>query len=401
MATTSWKSQKLNPNGSWNIEVEMNICASTQTDLTGRESYSTQTDSTGSGNKSTQTMFSSLPRSLDSNLSTPRKTPKARLFKTDASPLSSISTPTDRSSNLDEYYPITSSDESVKKFDMRQATISMMKERPRHYMGINKSCLFIIGLLQRKTKLSEVKIMMTLRKIRLNEEFQTLGDLFDVNRRTAGKYFRESVPLCAKYLKKFMKCIKPASIKRNLPLSFRRNYKDIGFILDCFEIQIEKSNSPKKQSKSWSTYKSCNTVKYLICVTPDGLISYVSLGYGGRSSDLVITTGCKLQKVLRANLSVMADRGFKGIETVLLQKGSKLFRPPSKTSQQMTKKDVRLTKQIASLRIHVERAISRVRDFNMCKPHVTLDNKLTKYIDHVVKIACGLSNIQQQLIKTN
>lgn len=66
----------------------------------------------------------------------------------------------------------------------------------------------------------------------------------------------------------------------------------------------------------------------------------------------------------------------------------------------MMKKDVRLTKQIPSLPIHVERAINRVRDFNMCKPHVTLDNKFTKYIDDIVKIACGLSNIQQQLIKT-
>lgn len=94
----------------------------------------------------------------------------------------------------------------------------------------------------------------------------------------------------------------------------------------------------------------------------------------------------------------MADRGFKGIETVLLQKGYKLFRPPA--SQPMMKKDVRLTKQIPSLPIHVERAINRVRDFNMCKPHVTLDNKFIKYIDDIVKIACGLSNIQQQLIKT-
>lgn len=103
-----------------------------------------------------------------------------------------------------------------------------------------------------------------------------------------------------------------------------------------------------------------------------------------------------------SEFSVMADRGFKGIETVLIQKGSKLFRPPSATKdQKMTKGEVKMTKQIASLRIHVERSINRIRDFKMCKPHVTLDTNLVKYIDEVVKIACGLSNIQQQLIKTN
>lgn len=91
-----------------------------------------------------------------------------------------------------------------------------------------------------KTKLSECKVMLTLRKIRLNEEFQTLGDLFDINRRTAGAYFNDSVELIAKYIHKFLKYMKPRSIKRNMPLGFRRNYNQIGFILDCFEIQIEK-----------------------------------------------------------------------------------------------------------------------------------------------------------------
>lgn len=253
----------------------------------------------------------------------------------------------------------------------------------------------------KRTKLSEIKVMLTLRKIRLNEEFQTLADLFEVDRRTAGSYFKVSVVLIAKCIKKFLKYVKPASIKRNLPLSFRRNFSRIGFILDCFEIQIERPSKPKKQSKSFSQYKGCNTIKYLVCVTPDGMICYISKGFGGRSSDLAITTASKLRKALRAKFSVMADRGFKGIESVLLQKGSKLYRPPSTSNGKMSKPDVKLTKQIASLRIHVERAINRIRDYKMCKPHVAVDNNLVKHIGDVVNIACGLSNIQQQLIKTN
>lgn len=254
----------------------------------------------------------------------------------------------------------------------------------------------------KKTNLSECKVMLTLRKIRLNEEFQTLGDFFDIDRRTAGVYFTRSKRLFAKYLYKFLKYMRPQSIKRNMPLGFRRNYNQIGFILDCFEIQIEKPTLiPTKQAQSYSSYKACNTVKYLACVTPDGLFCYVSRAYGGRTSDIAITTCSKFRKVLRKKFPVMADRGFKGIESFLIQNGTKLFRPPSVTSEKMTKAEVRLTKQIASLRIHVERAINRVRDFNMCKPHVTLDSNLVKCIDSVVKIACGLSNVQQQLIKTN
>jgi hypothetical protein len=57
------------------------------------------------------------------------------------SPLSSINTLTDKSSDLEEYLGTSSTDESVRRFNMGQATISIMKKRSRHYMGINKSSL--------------------------------------------------------------------------------------------------------------------------------------------------------------------------------------------------------------------------------------------------------------------
>lgn len=84
----------------------------------------------------------------------------------------------------------------------------------------------------------------------------------------------------------------------------------------------------------------------------------------------MITINCKIQKVLKVNMSAMSDRGFKGIETILLQKGSKLCRPPSATKDQMSKKDVLLTKQIASLRIHVERESLIVLDTLICVSHM-------------------------------
>lgn len=192
------------------------------------------------------------------------------------SSFSTVTTISERSSNLEEYFPSFSSDsEAVTKYPICQTTISIMKARPKHYMGVNKNCLHLIEVLMKKTLLSEEKIMLTLRKIRLNEEFLTLGDLFDIDRRTAGKYFKESVRPIANCLKKFLKYAKVKSIKRNLPISFRRNYKHVGFILDCFETQIERPSLPKKQAKSYSKYKCCNTLKNLLAVTPDAPICYV------------------------------------------------------------------------------------------------------------------------------
>ena len=40
---------------------------------------------------------------------------------------------------------------------------------------------------------------------------------------------------------------------------------------------------------TWSQYKHYNTIKYLISVTPQGVISFISNGWGGRTSDKYIT----------------------------------------------------------------------------------------------------------------
>lgn len=110
------------------------------------------------------------------------------------------------------------------------------------------------------------------------------------------------------------------SIKKNLPIPFRTTFSKVQSIIDCLEIEIRKPSSAKQQALIWSDYKKCNTVKYLISSTPDGLINFVSKGYGGRASDLVIFENCGFLDILPENSVVMADRGFKKIETFLHKK---------------------------------------------------------------------------------
>jgi hypothetical protein len=66
----------------------------------------------------------------------------------------------------------------------------------------------------------------------------------------------------------------------------------------------------------------------------------------------------------------MADRGFKHIEPLLLGIGCKLTRPPSTASGcKLSKEQVKETKKIASLQVHIERVIRRIREFSFLKPH--------------------------------
>lgn len=88
----------------------------------------------------------------------------------------------------------------------------------------------------------------------------------------------------------------------------------------------------------------------------------MSKGYGGRASDMEIVQNSGYLDKLPSGSYVLADRGFKQVETVLSQKKCTLLRPPSVSQKtKMSKEEARHTKVIASLRVHVERGIRRLK----------------------------------------
>lgn len=70
------------------------------------------------------------------------------------------------------------------------------------------------------------------------------------------------------------------------------------------------------KAATWSTYKHHNTVKYLISITPQGAVSFISKGYGGSVSDKYITENCGYLYKLHPEDVVLADRGFNVQESV-------------------------------------------------------------------------------------
>ena len=59
----------------------------------------------------------------------------------------------------------------------------------------------------------------------------------------------------------------------------------VTIIIDCFEIFIEKPSNLLTSSQCWSNYKNHQTIKYLIELTHQGTISYISDAWGGSASD--------------------------------------------------------------------------------------------------------------------
>jgi hypothetical protein len=106
-------------------------------------------------------------------------------------------------------------------------------------------------------------------------------------------------------------------------------------------------------------------LKGLVGISPGGAVTFISQLYTGSISDreIVLRSGF-LELPFLDNDSVMADKGFTIQD--LLPLGVSLNLPPFLGgSSQMPAEDVVKTQEIASLRIHIERAINKIKNFHI------------------------------------
>ena len=74
-------------------------------------------------------------------------------------------------------------------------------------------------------------------------------------------------------------------IKQHLPKVFEGRLKSVRCIIDCTEIKCEKPQDLQKQSELYSEFKSHNTFKGLVGISPNVWMTFVSGLYGGSISD--------------------------------------------------------------------------------------------------------------------
>ncbi|KAL1448903.1 hypothetical protein WDU94_000153 [Cyamophila willieti] len=309
-----------------------------------------------------------------------------------------------RTAGTSEYNPKLnlelSSDTLSDKKGFYEDTRKKLLSNPMLFLGVPSNMVFIIQILAKHCQTSEKNIFLCLKKIRWNEPYTILSLDFDLSPTYLGTIFKTICPKMAECLKKFILWPSKEQVFENLPIPFRARFSKVVVIIDCFEIEIEKPSNSLNQTLTWSDYKKCNTLKYLIGYTPDGTVCFVSEGFGGRASDSVILRKSGFLDHVEPNVQIMADRGFKHIEKDLLEVGATLVRPPSTVSGEiLSKAEVKLNKQIAALRIHVERVIGRLKYFRFLSPHVCLDNKLIPQADCITTIACALINFQNPIIQ--
>ena len=87
-------------------------------------------------------------------------------------------------------------------------------------------------------------------------------------------------------------------VTETMPSNFRQDFKRCVCIIDCFEVFCERPSDLMAWAQTFSNYKHHNIVKFLIAITPQGVVSFVSKGCGGRFSDKYLTENCGLLNYL-------------------------------------------------------------------------------------------------------
>ncbi|XP_071123581.1 uncharacterized protein [Mytilus edulis] len=198
-----------------------------------------------------------------------------------------------------------------------------------------------------------------------------LADIFGVSVSRISQIFTTWIY----YMKSILKDLEwpsKALIKEHIymPASFKKSYPNTTAVIDCKELFIQRPRNPTTQAKTFSTYKSHNTYKCLVSITPNGNFNYISDLYGGNTSDRYITENSGFLDLVSAGDENMADHGFR-IRDLLLERRAYLTMPPftRKCSwgkgKRLTAYEIRKIRKIANVRIYVEQAIQRMKKFKM------------------------------------
>lgn len=264
-----------------------------------------------------------------------------------------------------------------------------------------------------KGKLKQIKkvslknqLLLTLCKLRNNFDLLDLGHRFSISAQTAGVIFNSWLNYM--YLRFGEVSIWPHRdvISEHMPANYRNDFPNTFAILDCTELRIQRPSSLKAQSQTYSDYKSSNTLKGLVAIDPRGSVIFSSMLFAGSMSDKEIFLQCgfkdQLEQLIEAGYLVngdglMADKGFK-IEDCVAEVGLKLNIPPfAVTGKQMTENDVFFTRKIAKHRVHVERAIRRIKSFKILSNRIPVS--LMSSVNQIWYVCSFLTNFMPLCIR--
>ena len=195
---------------------------------------------------------------------------------------------------------------------------------------------------------------------------------------------------------------------KTMPADFREHFRKCTLMIDYFEVFMRHPASLKARAQTFSNYKKHNTVKFLIDITPQSSMAFISKGWGGRASNVDIIENCGvLQKLLPGDI-ILADRGFTVQEAAELYCAEVCIPPFTKGKMQLSKVEVDTARRLSCVCIHVEQVIVLIRQRYAILQSILPVNMVSctdtdgyTIIDKILTVCCALSNCCNSFVPFN
>ncbi|XP_071118519.1 uncharacterized protein [Haliotis cracherodii] len=272
------------------------------------------------------------------------------------------------------------------------------------YTGVKNHAMFLFlvqfctSVLPTSMQLRPASVLMlVLMKLRLGLVNQDLAYRFGVSKQHVSDLLNNALPPLAQKLSCFIHWPEKDDVVKYMPKVIKNCYKQCRVIIDCFEVFIERPGNFTARAMTWSNYKSHNTVKVLVGICPNGSITFVSRAFGGRVSDKVITQRSGFLQLLEHGDLVLADRGFL-IAGDLSARGAQLAIPAfTKGKAQLSPKEIETGRRLSRVRIHVERAIERLKNYKILS--TTMKINMVPHADSIITICSAITNLLPPLVE--
>ncbi|XP_052795620.1 uncharacterized protein LOC128228371 [Mya arenaria] len=249
-----------------------------------------------------------------------------------------------------------------------------------------------------KSKLLEDSdmLLLTLMKIRLNPPQKDLAYRFGISESSVTTYIHSAIPALAKKLTFLIHWPEREEVMSSRPQCFKETYPKCVSIIDCTKVFIAAPADFEARNATYSSYKHTHTVKFLVSITPAGAVSFVSPAYPGKISDKVLTNDCGYLDFIQHGDVILADRGFL-IGDELNELGAELVIPAfTRGKSQLSARDVESGRKISNVRIHVERAMERLKNFRILSDR--MHSNMVPHADSIMTISAAIMNLHPNLV---
>ncbi|XP_035250408.1 uncharacterized protein LOC118214513 [Anguilla anguilla] len=298
--------------------------------------------------------------------------------------------------------------ESMEKMSLTEVSLRNDPAKVRFYTGLPNYFVFetVMWLLsphmkgEKSVKLSKFQqLLLTLMRLRLDLKNQDLAYRFGVKVSTVTKTVHSVVNIMSTTLVPTT-VFWPSreELRKNLPSAFRSSYPDCAVIMDCFRVALEKTDWSDANIHHCGT----NTLKYLVGVAPQGVVTFVSKGSPGHVSDKDLAEGCGFLNKLLVGDVVLADRRFDVSESVVARGACLKITGIGEGEREVPEEDPLADASLERMwvRRHVERVISTVKQRYAIltgpveSPFTAVDltANMTTF-DKIVQVVCALNNL--------